>query len=475
MVAIATFGLSTSIVLIVVTLVTSTDIDDWRVSSGSRFDGHAKAPTIKDRAALWRQEDISGANQIGKPLTMHISSGQNNQQVPQQIQRRKQQTNKTTNKRPPVGTRSTQLPGLTSLLIDIDDGVGYPNTCRWISLKEIQRVNFDTGELIIRDASDQPCYIMSLRAFIKFNDDAYFPLRNFRPHPKGAYKIEHSNQTSEPATGDPYKMPLNCSLPEASTSLLIAYDRRPSDYYLFREELTVQLNCGYLVFKMKLDYLYQLQLEAISFFQGGDENSPHQTRRATAAKAAVQKATSNKSTGQIWLKATPMRAEQLIFTTNTSNPDPTPLVSMPLHSRYICNNRIVLTGNNSIQLIIDRFEFNRLVSAPIERVRINHKHRAHAHSITKCPDPIQPATNLTAMMANSMDRNGAEAGEKSAVSNKLVADNKSSATSSPSVKMEESYWFQVLVSIIIAFQFARKLYLADYHISLNAHSTGLVC
>lgn len=376
------------------------DVDDLRVSSVNRFEGnyHTITPPMRGKVA---HDDI-GINHIGKPLYMHMPASQ---------QQQRQEPLDGVKKYRLTETKPTQAPRFVAPLdTALRSQNSVQNTCRWISLKDVRSVNFETGEIIIRDAADQPCYIISMRAFIKFNDDAYFLLRGLKPYPAGAYKIEYYNHTAEPSGSAHHRMPLNCSFPDTS-SFLIAHDQRPSDYYLFKEEIIVQLDCGYLVFKIKLDYAYQILLEAISFYQDADVSSSHQTTAPRASKSNKRNTASRPASIQ--------QTEHLVFSTETGAPNTSPLIVMPLYSRYICQNRIVLTGSNSIQLVIDRFEFGRLITVPNDRIGINLKHRAHLHSVTKCPDLSSSATNLSFMIAptNGIGQNT----EKSATSNKLTS------------------------------------------------------
>ena len=227
--------------------------------------------------------------------------------------------------------------------------------CKWMPLRDFKRVNFETGELILRDRSGRPCYLLSLTAFVRVHSDAYFPLRNFRP---GGYAV-----LAEGATSGAERLPLDCSVPElvgagsvANVSLLPAgRSRRP-----FREQLSILVDCGHLLLRTRSDGSY-LALESISFAQG-------------AESAGSSPGPPEGEQGQ----------QQVVF----SSSGPGPLLLMPLVSRFVCQSRVQLASSgNGTQLVLDRFELQRLVGQPPPEAS-----SAGAAASSSSSASLQPAT-----------------------------------------------------------------------------------
>lgn len=215
----------------------------------------------------------------------------------------------------------------------------HAGRCGWMSLKEFQNISLETSDINIRDSSGQPCYIFSLKAYIQWNDTKYSPLSNFKSLPAASKLILDS--PSGGAGGE--RLPLNCLIAathNASTPNVFTPLHRV--WRSFREELVLFNECGYLVLKVSAHGLY-LNLDSLAFYQNDDEPvTAKVTNRGQVSKIILQQ----------------MRSEHLVF--STEGTQHSPLLKMPLQARYLCQNRIVLTGNNSVQLVLDRFELQRL-------------------------------------------------------------------------------------------------------------------
>jgi len=320
--------------------------EDLRVSS-SFFDGNYHSITPDRNYKPTRRDDV--LNQLGKPLLAATSIPRTTSQPVL----RQRQTKK------PLKQIAKSMPAKWAQPIFVEPQAIEPpapvvvtaknqNVCRWISLQEMSSISFNTGEVIIRDGTDQPCYIITMRAYIKYNDEAYFPLDRYRPHPYRSYKIEFS-EASEQTNVGAQRLLLNCSLPpetlakNIATVSLMSVQRANRT---FNEEITIQVSCGYLVLQLRGDGTY-LSLEAISFYQDGN---------AAGTRTSAEEQRAN--------LAPTMQSKHLVFTTEGQS-GLSPLIVMPTFSRYICQNRIVLTGNNSVQLVVSRFELKRLTNEPV--------------------------------------------------------------------------------------------------------------
>lgn len=208
---------------------------------------------------------------------------------------------------------------------------GEKNAGCWKTLQDFKNISINSHDIVIKDQFGQPCYLLHIGAFIKWNDDAYFALDNFKTFPH-INKLSLTNGTSD---ADRASLPLNCSIKSASGLaeyvglLSINLKMRP----IFREEILIFVNCGYLKLVILSD-LEVMSLESISFYQYSQINP---------FELGLNKMIS---------------FTHLIFTTNSSNT--APLLLMPVDSRYVCNYRVVLTGNNKIQLVLHKFELQRL-------------------------------------------------------------------------------------------------------------------
>lgn len=285
--------------------------------------------------------------------------------------------------------RNKWVSGEQPLDLDLDlDPTSTSNGCHWLALRNFGNLTLATGLVLVRDTNEQPVYFLSLRAFIKLNDGLYFPLRNFRAHPAGAYKLEFEDEqqqqlsssqktsASSASTGTStgsqtstnQRLVLNCSLansnsneqasngggPVARVSLMSAQRANR----VFAEEITIQVSCGYLVLRLRGNGTY-LVLVGIAFYQDGDAVA---SRTTTALRRQQQAPPPQKQ-----INPTPsMRSEHLVFSTwpqaESGANQELPLIFMPSYSRYFCQSRVVLTGNNSVQLVLERFELMRLAS-----------------------------------------------------------------------------------------------------------------
>lgn len=240
--------------------------------------------------------------------------------------------------------KSQQITG-SSMNVDRSSSGPQKTNCNWMPLHGFKNVSLETGELIVRDEDEQPCYLISMRGFIKFNEDAYFPLSNFQVHPQ-LHKVILMGRPSDGASvRSAY---LNCSLPTSNSgvsSSSLRYSPLLKLTFPFREEIVIRVSCGYLVLQIHGDG-FRLNLDSLSIYQDPSV-AQEPGRKRTHEIVPVHLASSTES-------------EHLIFSSELASSVAAPLLSLPLTSRYVCQNRVVLTGNNSIQLELDRFELQRL-------------------------------------------------------------------------------------------------------------------
>lgn len=312
------------------------------------------------------------------------------------------------------------------------------STCRWRSLAEFKRISLANGELIVRDSYEQPCYILTLRGFLRWQGNDFIPLNNFKVHLHAIDIMPDDDDYDEDATatraaenhgtyngksgggataavdgsggGDksyynnedldggldlesPGKtfginikrhpqrrgrpVPLktaNCSAnlmanndsAQTSGSSSTPMQTMPLHWIdrSFRDEIIILVDCGFLVLRTEGDGS-RLNLVSISFYQNGDSSTRPTFKKLSRAGPSSM-----------------ANSEHLVFstdnttaTTGSTNKDPEystnqqqPLISMPISSRYLCQNRIVLTATNQVQLVLDRFELQRLSLPPIRQV-----------------------------------------------------------------------------------------------------------
>lgn len=347
--------------------------------SSSTLDG-GNYHSISPNKAGVSQRSLNTANQlhnqIGKPLvapqqysTPHPSQVQQQQQLILQRQRQQQAGQ--------AHTRATvQYASAPQVFPATKDALGAGG-CRYAPLRDFSAVSFDVGDLVIRDNTLQPCYLLTISAFVRFDDNWYFPLRNFRPHPTGAYRVQFSH--SGDAGGE--RLVLDCSPPQHArnnadrmdgadddeeppqrsimSASLVSQERASRPFF---EELTVQVDCGFLVLRLRGDGTY-LVLDDIGFYK--DRN----VASLDAALRGKDKTASRTKKPYARLPAPPVaEATNLIFLSSPSSANQTgaksPLIVMPTNSRYVCHNRVVLTGANSVQLVLERFELKRLTNEP---------------------------------------------------------------------------------------------------------------
>lgn len=257
------------------------------------------------------------------------------------------------------------------------------NTCKWMQLNEFKNVSFETGRMVFVDDSDQPCYILTMRAFVRWNDTLYFPLRNYRPHPRGSYKVS----LKWPTDGAIRPLVLNCSMPAelrpaASASIALLPNQLAADHS-FDEEITFLVECGYLTLKLTGDDAH-IALNSISFHQNPnltDERPRDKRRRYQDSMIGNAKGVLSSATGPadgVQLSAltvpesgpaglakedsTMVLNRHQVFSSEAVHK--APLLIMPLISRYSCQNRIVLNGSNLVQIVLERFELQRLMTNP---------------------------------------------------------------------------------------------------------------
>lgn len=183
--------------------------------------------------------------------------------------------------------------------------------CYWWSLAKFLTLSIKSGDVTLKDIRGEPCYRIKIKGFLRHGSDKFFPLSNFKATPNNRVVLERPND------GAGFSGPLNCSLPahfEGDTSLNV----KPKQLQSFSEGITLALDCGYLVLNLHSDGFF-LALDSISFYI--DPSSP-------------------------------------LFTSLSSKFSP--LFVMPIDFKYECSDRVILTGNNSVQLFLESFSLERL-------------------------------------------------------------------------------------------------------------------
>jgi len=278
---------------------------------------------------------------------------------------------------------------------------GGARECRWLSLREFSAISLQDEELLARDSTNEPIYLVSMRAHLNMDDANFVPLHNFRPPTRssayrwwwrrwpgdeedegelaGAGRGNGSSAGEQQTGGGHARLPLtqlNCSVPNgpSSTASLASVQlvsngahrhaheqarragggggasgsssgsgsgsggwRQARDQGQLLEQLTIQLDCGYLVLDLLASEaaggVRQVELMSVSFYEnwGGNMStlaSPFDWRR------------------------------HLVFSTNNSGP----LIRMPQFSRYTCEHRVRLADRSrpGLSLVLDRFELQRL-------------------------------------------------------------------------------------------------------------------
>lgn len=383
--------------------VLADDHDDLRVSSGT-LNGNYHSITPNRDAKTQRRNNDQMLNQIGKPL---VAPRTTSSPLPGRYQQQ-QQLNYLgqANKQGPNLARQQQQQQQVFAGTQTKDGLDLsarredslpPAACYWSPLGEFAAVSFETADLVIRDASGQPCYILTVQAFLKLQDGLhYFSLRNFRPHPLGAYKIEFAPTDDKHAS---QRLVLNCSPPNFNngesgsgsgssqatmmSASLVSQERAQRPFY---EELTIQVDCGYLLLRLRGDG-HVLLLDEIAFYQDDDiallpvrdnngkqkfvASAPAGTGTTGRGSKGVRPAAPSRSpslpqspTPATMRPGTPsMQWRHLVYSSAARS---SPLIVMPIYSRYVCQDRIILAGNNTVELVLERFELKRLTNEPAD-------------------------------------------------------------------------------------------------------------
>lgn len=209
------------------------------------------------------------------------------------------------------------------------------NKCRWWSQKSFQGVNLQPEDLVVNDEYGSPCYIISLSAYLELQSSKpplYFPLDKFSIRPSANKVILDGH----PNGGATQELPMNCSLPlHADSRGKLILPIKPKVLKSFFEEIYLYVDCGYLKLRLKSNGYY-LALQSIEFHLSSvdvvESDTPNSSKERTH--------------------------HELFYSTQGS--DNSPLLILPFSSRYICENRIILTSNNSIQLVMDKFLIQRL-------------------------------------------------------------------------------------------------------------------
>lgn len=206
--------------------------------------------------------------------------------------------------------------------------------CHPMKLTDFQRVSLATGEMVVRDAEGRPCYTLTICGYIQWNDDSLFPLKNFKVYQHTIFELSDG--------GARLVRPLNCSVTGdcgTGTDLTGLYQKQIRS---FREEIIVFVDCGYLVLRTRVLGPY-MSLESLSFYR-------------TTVPAVSSKSVS-KSSRKFVKIVSQMQPQDLIFSTDGTKNHP--LFFAPLVFIYTCSNRIELTGNNSVKLVLEKFEIQR--------------------------------------------------------------------------------------------------------------------
>lgn len=320
------------------------DFDDLRVSS-NQLSGHLNYQSI---TPVNEQPVSQITNQIGKPLVPFDDQQQYNTGHRLMMQQQQQQKASAKGLRPqwPRLTPKKSAVSPTKLVSKTEE------TCEWMSLEMFKKKSLRQTELIIRDDEDQLCYVLVMTAYIKSSEDSYFLLNNLKSFPY-VNKVKSATRQSSDGSTSEHLLPLNCSAMASAagisgaTSLFLPIHRLPNRS--FREEITIVADCGYLVLNTHVDGSF-LTLETISFYQNPDGlvQLPITELRKGSARILAQN-----------------RSDHLIF--STEGTENSPLFTIPSLSQYTCRNRICLTGNNSVQLILERFELLRLAPYPLTK------------------------------------------------------------------------------------------------------------
>lgn len=216
-------------------------------------------------------------------------------------------------------------------------------TCNWMSSDEIKNLALPTNELVVRDAIGGPTYIIRFRAHIKLKDNAYFPLRNIQSH---LYLRRVFQQPNNLADSRHQWTRQEIKLLESEALL---HRNMTYSHNWLEEEIIILVDCGYLIIEVLNDGMFLL-VNSISFYKSSNPSSGSYSEKFYL----------HRQTHLPLIKTT----EHLIFAVDKSGSGERtlPLLIMPIRSRYICQNRIVLSGNNSVQLVLDEFEMKRVSS-----------------------------------------------------------------------------------------------------------------
>lgn len=213
--------------------------------------------------------------------------------------------------------------------------------CQWMTLNEFKNVSLDTIEVIIKDMHGNACYILTMRAYLRRGDTDYFPMKNFK-----FYHYDRASYTN-PSDGANLRSFNNCSLTSTSEDGSTGPLRMIAP---FQEEITISVDCGYILLKLVSQGFY-LKLENISVYQ---DLEPPETR------PAIQK-----RIGKGFSRSIPrISADDLVFSPKNTTGLNNPLLIVPLVSRFVCQNRVILDGFNQVKLVTDRFELLRLLYTP---------------------------------------------------------------------------------------------------------------
>lgn len=331
----------------------SVDFDDLAVSD-SGLNGLLNDHMVKPDSHPPIKPVDKITNQIGKPL---IPLPQQNLKRQSQSSygkfsetRSTQRATTTTTLRPRI-RQSQELRSLQQLggRISGGDGDTPRKECDWMRLQDFKNVSLETGELIVRDDEEQPCYLLSVRGFIKLNENGYFPLSNFQFHHP---RLHRFILTGSPSDGASVRTPylLNCSVLTSDGSVPssnMRYSPLLRLTFPFKEEIIIRVKCGYLVLQIHGDG-FHLTLNSLSFYQD------------PTVRRTQERDRNSKNSREILPQ---MESEHLVFSSEPVSAA-SPLLMIPLTSRFTCQNRVVLSGNNSVQLVLDKFELQRLAFSP---------------------------------------------------------------------------------------------------------------
>lgn len=214
--------------------------------------------------------------------------------------------------------------------------------CPMLDLASFQKVSFETGEIVVRDARGEPCFLLNIQAYIKFNKTLFFPLSQYKKFPSvltrtkfgplpalSSHALDNSNgqaidnfcsghELNELASGDNKQV---------KTGKVAGTDNA------FIEDITVIVNCGLLRLRILVD-ASRLVLSTLFFY------SLDPTTMSPA-------------------KNTQSQQSMLLFKSDSDCNNP--LIAIPIGARYLCESRVVLRNNALLtEFYVEKLELKRI-------------------------------------------------------------------------------------------------------------------